>query len=228
VIIIIIIIIFLFYRDNETELKQYLQTHVDDLEDTVIALNHQMHAVKEELERQFTLNPDDEQLLKVIEVFNETFKEDIKMERPKQDVDGIVEDVINMLKKNAKKGDKSEKSEHGKSDNEKSDGTTEIKDCLDKKAVKEGGKTIVEESEDVNDAQPDGKPVEQKKMSNKYRRKGKKTVDKSVPSFTLLTPSSEGTDDDDCDDKVPINKPLDETEKLLWNFVMVIGMEKKM
>ncbi|MFS7998836.1 hypothetical protein Hanom_Chr12g01158711 [Helianthus anomalus] len=66
-----------------------------------------------------------------------------------------------------------------------------------------------------------------KKVADKYRRKKKEVVDKSMPSFVLLTPSSQETDDDECEEVVPMNKPLDEKEKLLWNFVMITGMEKK-
>ncbi|XP_035840845.1 uncharacterized protein LOC118487994 [Helianthus annuus] len=90
-----------------------------------------------------------------------------------------------------------------------------------------GGKLGIDESEGTDDVQTGDKSVAQKKVAYKYRRKEKEVVDKSMPSFVLLTPSSQETDDDECEEVVPMNKPLDEKEKLLWNFVMIIGMEKK-
>ncbi|KAJ0461947.1 hypothetical protein HanOQP8_Chr16g0632691 [Helianthus annuus] len=168
-----------------------------------------MNDIKEELERQFLLNPDDEQLLKVIGMFNETFKETVKIEKVKQNVDEIVDGVISMLQKNVRTDDTKEGDECGKTD------------------VKEGGKLGIDESEGTDDVQTGDKSVAQKKVAYKYRRKEKEVVDKPMPSFVLLTPSSQETDDDECEEVVPMNKPLDEKEKLLWNFVMIIGMEKK-
>ncbi|KAJ0582414.1 hypothetical protein HanHA300_Chr04g0151991 [Helianthus annuus] len=140
-------------QKTQQQLNNQAKTHMDDIEDTVIVLKHQMNDIKEELERQFLLNPDDEQLLKVIGMFNETFKETVKMEKVKQNVDEIVDGVISMLQKNVRTDDTKEGDECGKTD------------------VKKGGKLGIDESKGTDDVETGDKSVAQKKVAYKYRKK---------------------------------------------------------